>query len=181
MSSAFSPKEQLDLDLEALSPYTFQQVTPNRAELLEHFDDLLALLVSADEHLAQAHIDRFLDSLATVVDLAFGTRLKVKQVSSIITAKNSGGMEWSMTSPDTDLFGDFAGMLVGPWYDVPHGLKPKEPSIYERKHGLLLVLNNASLTCRDVPVAEIADDCAIVPLNYGKPELFRVLPAHTNL
>ncbi len=175
MGSAFSIGEQTEFTMRILSSIGIQTVNPGREELLGRFDGLLANVTGLEEGVASTHIDRFLDEVSGEVDIAPGNPIKIKKAGGFMVAKASGGVSWAMITPDTDLDGDFAGIIVGPWYDVPHGLKIRDLTPYERSHGLLVAINNPRIMCDDRPVATLEEPVSLVALNYCEPELYKLV------
>jgi hypothetical protein len=178
MGRAFSPADLRRMSL-SVSPYTIEPMQPGRNELLAHFDGLLEqLLLAREQKVKRAKIETFLGNLAGLIEVSPGEPLWVKRPMSYKTRFSDGEYGWGvLRGDDAVLRGDFGGMVVDEWFDIPLGIEEPEEDeleLYRREQGLLVVIANPELAFEDGDVLPL-EGLTGVPLNHGMPELYRVL------
>lgn len=171
---AFTAEEQERFDQPDCA-FTTERLIPGREELLRDFDGLLEVLLGVkQEEEARRHKDRFLGDIALKVNISFGTELRVSKASSFVTQVATGELAWGVLNGGADIFGDFAGLSIAPWYDVPTDEHPEEEDLYFRDCGLMIAVTNPHLVFADGERQPL-DGRSLVPLNHGMPEMYRVL------
>lgn len=174
----FTPEDLRRMSLSA-SPYAIEPIQPGRQEMLLHFDALLEqLLRLREQDVRRAKIESFLGNLASMIEVSPGEQVYVKRPLSYKTRFADGEYGWGVLNcDDVVLRGDFGGMIVDEWFDIPEGIEEPEEhelELYRREQGLLVVVANPELEFDDGDVLSL-EGLTGVPLNHGRPELYRVL------
>lgn len=178
MKQTFTPAD-LQRMSQNTSPYTLEPIQPGREELLGHFDALLEqLLVAREQQARRASIASFLGNLTSLLEVAPGDPVCIRRLTSYKTRFADGEYGWGVLhGVGAVLRGEFGGMTVDGWFDIPQGIEePEEPELelYRRDQGLLVVVANPELVFEDGDILPL-DGPTGVPLNHGKPDLYRVL------
>lgn len=100
----------------------------------------------------------------------------IQGVRAMITP-NFSTQEWryDVIEPATVVVGNYAGLVIYPWYEVPTGqrLTDENETTYFRPRGLYVSLGRLSLPCSPELMSEIEPQ-GMVLLNHGEPELYCV-------
>lgn len=155
------------------APPLLLPVTPDRAEMLRlcdaAVDGLTELKVGPGwEDLRRRIMDEFTFRFLPDLDIEPNDEVHIRGARSFATPAG-----WVVLDGGQEIVGDFQTLLIDSWYDLPfEEAACRHMDEFRREDGLHLMLEAGRLLLDDeVQVVGLM----AVPLNHGRPELYRVL------
>ncbi len=173
LQGSFSPEEIAEAEkAAACNPYALEPVLPNREMLLEYLQAMLVALTDMRvERDWEQLTAEFANNVTSILDIHSGDEVLVREPRSFLGPEGSFGV----LDGSSEISGDFFGMCVEDWFDVPFeegALQDVER--YKTEAGLHVMIGGAALSS---PFDESREALGmiLVPLNHGRPELYKVL------
>lgn len=175
VANVFSDEELTVMREAGAAAYYMEPVTPNRKELLElldsAMDSLLHMRIGQEwGSLRERVLTEFSNRLVPVLGLRYGEETLIRGACSFMVHEGDG---LGTLDGNPVVIGDFLGMDIDSWYDMPFSEAALEASeCYKRDIGLHVVLGCSRLEFADGSTEILGN--VTVPLNHGEPTLYRV-------
>jgi hypothetical protein len=184
MKNALASDERIKMDTGRHPPYFLEPVTPFTETLLDYHTDFLAGIIGEGDKLAAADRETdYLAMMADILNIEQGEEVCVRGMRSFTVEEEIGKGRWTGFPSKLTAFGNFRGLWVGDWFDVPEGisLSRDEAHMYGRTRGLLVALSDPYLLRDDGVVGFLRETHTYVPLNHEKPQMYKVIREQSSL